>query len=112
MHPETEVDDERQRITLTLEVDEQLRYQVGKVEVLGAMPELERRLRSKVIEGDVYNSRRVEEFFEENKPLLPANVNVVNMDIKRVVQRGLLFLRFDLRACLPPEILFTNSPTR
>jgi outer membrane translocation and assembly module TamA len=112
MHPETEVDVERQRITLTLEVDEQLQYRVSKVEVLGATPELERRLRSKVIEGDVYNSRRVEEFFEENKPLLPADVSVANMEIKRHAQRGLLFLRIDLRACLPPEIFFTNSPIR
>jgi outer membrane protein assembly factor BamA len=110
--PKTDVDDGRRRITLEIELDEQVQYRVGKVEVLGATTELERRLRSKVIEGDVFNSRRAEDFFEENKPLLPANVSVVNMDIMRDAQRGLLFLRIDLRACLPPEIFFTNSPSR
>jgi outer membrane translocation and assembly module TamA len=108
--PMTEADEERQRITLEIVMDEQPQYRVGKVEVLGATPELERRLRAKLAEGDVYNNRRFEDFFAENKALLPPTVRETNVEVRRDVKKGLLFLRFDLRACLPLDKFFADPP--
>lgn len=96
--PETQVDDNLQRIVLVIHLDEQKQYRVGTVEIRGLDPSLEARLRSIVMPGEVFNLQPIETFFRENRPVLPSR-GIDNFQIRRNVKAGLVDLTFDPRFC-------------
>jgi Surface antigen variable number repeat len=65
--PITEIDEARGRITLTIKMDEQLQYRIGRFELLGLDHDLENQLKSILTPGENYNSKRVYDFFREHK---------------------------------------------
>ena len=97
--PDTEIDDNLQRISLVLHLDEQKQYRVGKVEITGLDPKLEARLRAFVRPGEIYNAGAVDDFYEQNRSALPPRVTTADMQAWRNVDTGFVDLAFDFRAC-------------
>jgi outer membrane protein assembly factor BamA len=69
--PETQVDDNLQRIVLVMHLDEQKQYRVGSVEIRGLDPSLEARLRSIIVPGEIFNPDVLLAFVRESKSVLP-----------------------------------------
>jgi outer membrane protein assembly factor BamA len=96
--PETQVDDNFQRISLVLHLNEQTQYRVGSLEIRGFVPSLETNLRSTVVPGEVFNPQPIETFFKENRPVLPSR-GLDNFQIRRDRRTGIVDLTFDLQFC-------------
>jgi hypothetical protein len=97
--PSTEVDEARGRISLTIKVDEERQYRVGRFEILGLDQELEGQLKSILKPGEIYNSKLVYDFFSEHQAVLPSDVWPESMRINRDARAGQLSGVFDLRTC-------------
>lgn len=93
--PTTYVDDNLQRVSLSLQLDEGKQYRVGVLEIRGLDPTLEARLRSIVVPGDVFNPEPVVAFIKKNRPAFGSD----NLEIRRNETTGTVDLTPDLRAC-------------
>jgi outer membrane protein assembly factor BamA len=100
--PDTEIDDNLQRISLMMRLDEQTQFRIGSVEIRGLDPSLEAQLRSIVAPGEVFNPQPIETFFKENRPVLPSR-GFDNFEIRRNVRAGIVDLTFDPRFCRDSE---------
>jgi outer membrane protein assembly factor BamA len=97
--PITYIDDERARVSLMIEVDQQKQFRVGKIEVFGLNPALEELLRSKLKPSDIFNNDLITNFLTENKSSLPPDVSSENIEFHRNVARGMVDLRFNFQTC-------------
>jgi len=97
--PETQVDDNLQRIVLLIHLDEQKQYRVGSVEIRGLEPSLEARLRSIIVPGEVFNPDLLLAFVRESKSVLPPRGIEDNLQIHRNRNTGMVDLTFDPRFC-------------
>jgi outer membrane translocation and assembly module TamA len=102
--PDIKISDDRQLISVVIEVEEDKQFTVGSVEVLGLDQQLSSHgLKIKLKRGDVFNSKFVEDFFKDNKPLLPAKVSHWrNVEIKQDAEDDTVAIVFDLRPCPQP----------
>lgn len=99
--PETEVDNNLQRISLLIHLDEQKQFRVGSVEIRGIDPNLEARLRSILVSGEVFNPELLRTFLIENRTILPHGIE--NFEMRRNARVGLVDLTFDPRFCAASE---------
>jgi outer membrane protein insertion porin family len=97
--PFAEVDESPARISLRMELDQQLPFRIGKVEVWGAHPEFESLLKSKLKPGDIFNYQTVVDFLEQNTSTLPADFTPSDVEMRRNMKLGTVDFRFDFRAC-------------
>ena len=97
--PTTNIADDRPRISLVMEIDQQKQFHVGTIEVFSSNPAIEPLLRSKLRAGDVFNSHLIQSFLSENKTSLPPDVSLADVDVHRDVRNGTADLRFNLRTC-------------
>jgi hypothetical protein len=97
--PLTEIDDERGRVSLMMELDQQKQYRVGKIEAFGLNPALEELLKSKLKPGDIINNDLIRNFLTENKSSLPPDVSSEDIEFHRNVRAGTVDLRFNFQAC-------------
>ncbi len=95
--PETEIDENLQRISLVMHLDEQRQFRVGTVDIQGLDPVLEAKLRSLLVPGEVFNGPSIDTYFKENRPLIPRGMD--NFEIRRNVRTGIVDLMFDPRLC-------------
>ncbi len=96
--PETLVDENLQRISLVLNLNEQTQYHVGSVEIRGLSPALDASLRSIVVPGEVFNFEAIETFFKANRAFLPSR-GIDNFQIRRNAKTGIVDLTFDPQFC-------------
>jgi outer membrane protein assembly factor BamA len=101
--PFTDFDDSTRRVSLRLELDQEIQYRIGKVEVWGPNREFEALLKSKLKPGDIFNYQAVEDFLTENTSTLPADVSPSDVEMRRNVKLGIVNLRFDFATCPDPE---------
>ena len=98
--PDTTIDEEGSRIDLLIKVDQQQPYRIAKTTFLGwgANSQDEPKLPQKI--GDLFNSALWQDFFKDNKPLLPPDASPEkNMQIQKNVPAATLEITFDFRAC-------------
>jgi outer membrane translocation and assembly module TamA len=96
--PETQIDDNLQRISLNLSLDKQRQYRVGSVNVTGLEESLEGLLQSKFAVGDVFNPTTVKDFVNENRASLPPKLSERDyFNAKRNTRLGIVDLSFDFR---------------
>ena len=105
--PQFEVDEKSHRIALTLSLDPQKQYRLGKVEILGPDPTREKLLQSQWKIGDIFDGQQLDNFLRENKALLPSDVSEQDINVRRNTADGVVGLTFDFREC--PSILNTSS---
>jgi len=97
--PEFDIDAANRRINLTLVLDQQRQYRVGRIIVLGLNPKLETALLSKINPGDVFNPSAIHEFILENKSALPWDASSADMKMKRNIAARIVDLTFDFFTC-------------
>ena len=96
--PKTDIDDKLQRISLTLELDEQQRYRIQTVNVIGLDAALDEVLRSEFVPGNVFNPESIDAFVKQNRPSLPVNLSDSDyLQVKRDTRLGIVDLSFDFR---------------
>src|SRR6266576_2589144 len=94
--PDTEVDEDLQRISLEMRLDEQKQFRVGSIEIRGLDPNLEVRLRSIIVPGEIINYQSIAAFFKANQSVLPPRA-LDNLQILRNVRTGIADLTLDPR---------------
>lgn len=104
MQPTLDVDGERRHINLTIQIDQQKQYRIGKIEVLGLDPTTETSLRAMMKPGDVFDIDVVRQFFDENRAALPGDASMEDVELKRDSKNGTVNMRFNLLACPSSEI--------
>jgi outer membrane translocation and assembly module TamA len=98
--PNVEIDDAHQRISVTFDLDEDRKFTVGRVQVLGLAtdaPEKELKIRLKT--GDPFNPELVDEFYSDNKSILPPNASKENTQISQNLLYNIVDVVFDFRPC-------------
>lgn len=102
--PDIKISDDRQLISVVVKVEEDKQFTVGSVEVLGLDQQISSHgLKMKLKRGEVFNSKFVEDFFNDNKPLLPTDVSPwQNVEIKQDPEDDTVAIVFDLRPCPQP----------
>ena len=101
--PEFDVNDRTRRLNLRMEMDQQKQFRIDKVDVSGLDPRTEGLLRSTVKPGDVFDSDLVNQFFDENKSVLPPDASPrENLAVEKNVKAGTASLRFDFFTCPNP----------
>jgi len=97
--PLTNIDDERGRVSLTIEVDQQKQFRFGKIEVFGLDPQTENVLKSTLKPSDIYSDRIVQNFLKEQKSSLPPDASFEDIEFHRNVRAGTVDLRFNFQTC-------------
>ena len=100
--PDSEVDDNLQRISLVFHLDQQKQYRVGKVEIMALDPKLEARLRAVLRPGEIYDAEAVDDFYKQNKSVFAPGLTTMNDQLAlRHSETGIVDLMFDFRPCSP-----------
>jgi outer membrane protein insertion porin family len=100
--PNTQVDDERQLVSLVIDVDEDKQFVVSSVNVLGLNEqESQNALKDLLLKrGDIYNQRLLELFLEKQGLSTPSDLLDPNLVLRRLDQQeGTVALTFDLGHC-------------
>lgn len=98
--PETDVDDDTQRIYLIMVLDQQKPFRIGKVDVITREPNVEAFVESKFKPGGVVDSTALAAFFELNKSVLPPGASLQDVDVvRRDLKAGIADLNFNLLTC-------------
>jgi outer membrane protein assembly factor BamA len=97
--PNFDIDDAARRINLTLELDQQQQYRVGKVNFLGDNSIAEQIVTSKLKAGEPFRYELLQEFYAENKSILPGDASPDDVELKKNAKSGIVNLRFDFRTC-------------
>jgi len=94
--PETKVDDQLQRISLVMLLDQQRQYRIRTTDVVGLDPGHEALLKSKMKPGDIFNPKVIHDFYEENKTVLPPGMSPTDLQVRHNPRDGTvdLFLNF------------------
>lgn len=101
--PLTEIDDASRQISLTLEIDQEQQFRIGKIEIIGLKPKLEKALRSQIKPGDVFNPGAINEFYAHYKSALPPDASPKDVSVKPDHETHTASLVFDFRPCPPSE---------
>lgn len=98
--PDTEVDDAQGTVDLVIKIDQQVQYRVGSIEFLGVNSTLrEKFLLSLPKPGEVLDKTRLDEFFKANRAVLPSDVSMEDMSLRRDYKTRTVAILFDFRAC-------------
>lgn len=97
--PLIDIDDQRQRVSFVMEVDQQKQFRFGKIEVFGLDPQTENVLKSTLKPGDIYSDRVVQNFLKEQKLFLPPDASFEDIDFHRNIKSGTVDIRFNFQTC-------------
>lgn len=99
----TSVDHSERLVDVFVEVREGKQYRVGTVKILGLTSKTMNLLRSIPKPGQIFDSRSVEDFLEENKDVLPVDAS--ENDVRTLPSNsedGTVEILFDFRRCSKP----------
>jgi len=99
--PEFDITESTHIIDMTFRIDEQKRYWVGQIEILG-LDELakEQFLNSLPQPGETFDREKLEESFKKNKTVLPVDASPYeDVQVHRRTKEGKVSLLFDFRPC-------------
>jgi hypothetical protein len=97
--PITEVDDGSGTILVIMELSEGRQYRVRKIEVQGLDARTEGNLKWRIQPGDLFNNELFEDFFVDNKDVLPAGASPRNAVLTKNRKNGTVDLRVVLQTC-------------
>jgi Surface antigen variable number repeat len=100
--PEIDVDDKRQIVSICFDLDEQMQFRIGKIEVVGLDAKTEKALIWKIEPGLVFNSKLFEMFFKDNQSVLPAGASSANnAKVRRNMKDGTVDIELVFGLCPP-----------
>jgi len=94
--PITDADDGNGTILLIMELSEGKQYRLRKLEVQGLDSQTEGNLKWRIQSGDIFNKELFEEFFTDNKDVLPAGASPLNADWRMNYRTGTIDIRIKL----------------
>jgi len=99
--PVFQISEDRKVVDMTIRLDPQKQYRIREIEFWGVEPELERRLRESYQQsGEIFSKRKMEEFFHNNKAILPTDAQPdEDVGILRDTQAAMIGVLFDFRTC-------------
>jgi hypothetical protein len=97
--PITDADDGKGTILLVMELSEGKQYRVRKLEVQGLSPQTEGILKWRIQSGDPFNNELFEDFFVDNKDVLPAGASARNADLRKNYRNGTVDIRINFPTC-------------
>ena len=101
--PLTEADDTNRRISLTVELQEQKQYRVGRIEILSSDSKIRGLLTSKIKEGSIVNMKLIDDLYRENKSILPPDSSSADVWMARDVKAGVVNFSFNFLTCPQPQ---------
>jgi outer membrane protein assembly factor BamA len=98
--PLTDIDDEHQIVSLTIDLIEDKQFRIGKIEVSGLDARLQNALAWNIKPGDVFDNRMFEKFFETNQSVLPPGASMSkNSRLNRSMGNGTVDVVFNFSPC-------------
>lgn len=98
--PITDIDDERQTVSLLFDLAEEKQYRIGKIEVYGLDASWRNALIWKIKSGDVFNNDAVQEFLDDNQYNFPAGSYwAEDPKIVRHANIGTVDVEFTFKSC-------------
>jgi hypothetical protein len=98
--PLTDIDDEHQIVSLTIDLIEDKQFRIGQIEVSGLVAKLQNALTWNIKTGDVFDSRMFEKFFETNQSVLPSGASMSkNSRLNRNIGNGTVDVVFNFSPC-------------
>ena len=99
--PNIEVNNEDQSLSLDIKCEENNQFRVGTVQALGFDPEVSHHnLKIKLKPGDIFNNDLINEFYKDNKSILPPDVHPSgDTYVKQNPLDNTVAIVFDVRAC-------------
>jgi outer membrane protein assembly factor BamA len=97
--PEIKLDENLQRVSLVLKLDEEKQYRVRNVEVVGLDSGARAGLKAPIRTGDAFSEDSVRNFLAANQSLLPPDESIEDVGILRNRQAAAVDLMFDFRPC-------------
>ena len=96
--PETEIDENLQRVSIVVKLDEEKQYSIGKLDFLGHSPSLEAELRAILPTGAIFSGEALQHFYDQNRSVLPWHFQE-GVNFVRDEETGTVDLVFDFRPC-------------
>jgi hypothetical protein len=97
--PITDADDGNGTILLIMELSEGKQYRVRKLEVQGLDPRTEAALKWRIQSGDIFDKELFEDFFADNKDVLPVGASPLNADLRYDYRNGTVDIRIKFLTC-------------
>jgi outer membrane protein assembly factor BamA len=94
---ERQFDQTNQTLTIFVDLNEGQQYRWGNIQVLGLDPKIETFLKSKLKAGSPVNPKLIEDFYRDNKSLLPAGASPRTVKWQHDDERAVVDLTFDFR---------------
>jgi outer membrane protein assembly factor BamA len=99
---EMQLDQTNQTVGIVVELNEGPQYRWGNIQVLGLDPKIETLLRSQLATGSPVNPKLIEDFYRDNKSLLPVGVSPKSVKWQHHPERATVDLTFDFRTSVSP----------
>jgi len=99
---EMQYDQTNQTIAIFVELNEGQQYRWGKIQVIGLDPKTATLLRSKLKAGSPVNPKLIEDFYRNNKSLLPVGASPQSVKWQRDAERATVDLTLDFRVPVSP----------
>jgi outer membrane protein assembly factor BamA len=99
---EMQFDQTNQTVTVFVELNEGQPYRWGNIQVIGLDPKIETLLRSKLKAGSLVNPKLIEDFYRDNKSLLPVGASPQSVKWQHDAERATVDLTFDFRIPVSP----------
>jgi len=96
--------DEKQTVSLVLEISQGQRYYWGNIRVIGLSPQLETILRARLAKDSVVNPRVIADFYQEYMSLLPVGASPETVEGHRNEKLAILDMTFDFSA-VPAQVV-------
>jgi outer membrane protein assembly factor BamA len=98
--PDLAIDDAHGTIDMVLKIDQQAQYRVGRIEFLGVDTVTQEKLMESLPKpGEIFDETRLEDFFKVNQAILPSDVSVDDVNVKRDPKSPTVAILFDFRNC-------------
>jgi outer membrane protein assembly factor BamA len=99
---EMQFDPTNQTVAILVELNEGHPYRWGSIQVVGFDPKVETLLRSKLKAGGLVNPKLIEDFYRDNKSLLPVGASSQSVKWQHDAERATVDLTFDFRIPVSP----------
>lgn len=99
---EMQFDDRNQTVAIFVELNEGQPYRWGNIQVIGLDPKIETLLRSKLKAGSLVNPKLIEDFYRDNKSLLPVGASPQSVKWQHDAENATVDLTFDFRIPVSP----------
>ena len=100
--PDVHIDDARQAISVVMQLEEGHQFRVGSVQILGLIYDQSPThvLKLEIKPGMVFSNKLVEDFYKQNKAILPADASSrEDTTITQEARTHTVAIRFDFRGC-------------